>query len=518
MDYAASSTDVELEEHIPGHISLRRAGAAIVFPVAFYLLVSAAFTVGAYLAPQDIRPGLIKLACGATLAMAICHLFLRRALGGRLDPFTFDLVFLASFTAYSMGIWLQCLVGLIPFEATYSIPAYHHSTRAIMLCAAAAPAFLAGYLLGQLRPPQVRRSSRIRADWAAPALGRLGFFLFLVALIFRVIFIFVIVGAGSFFGRAYVTLTLHETPGYRLYGISEVFCHIGVATMAIGFAIWRGQLGPRVFWPIYALYVLLLIVDGERGTVFQSLLVLVLVRHLLIRRVRWWVLGLGLLVLLFVFAAVRIARALPERSIGNLLRAMKAPTEKIGPSSWLRETGGSFTAITRTMRWVPAFESYRYGKTVIAGLLTTVPFMTGLVSKIMGGTQAEFYTTPALWLTYRESGLVRPTSGLGYSSVAEAYLNFGIPGVPLVFFIIGFLLRKMEYGTFARPSLIRITLLVIMVGTVFYWARASLDIWVRPLAWAAILVWMAKALAGTRAVGSAPDSYTTGTRAATPGV
>ena len=61
----------------------------------------------------------------------------------------------------------------------------------------------------------------------------------------------------------------------------------------------------------------------------------------------------------------------------------------------------------------------------------------------------------------------------------------------IVFFLVGFFVRGVEYKAHATPSLMRLTLYVVIIGSVFYWARATLDGWFRSLTWAAALVWVA---------------------------
>ena len=149
------------------------------------------------------------------------------------------------------------------------------------------------------------------------------------------------------------------------------------------------------------------------------------------------------------------------------------------------------------MRQVPRYDSHKYGRTLMSGVLSIVPGASGVAFRAFGGIDAAYYVTPATWLTYREAGLRTPKSGLGFSSVAEAYLNFGTMGIPFVFLLAGFVLRGVEFKTFASPSLTRLVVLAILLGNLFYWARGSIDSWFRPIAWAMGMVWIATKFAPT---------------------
>ena len=486
---------------IPDYISLDRQGPGLMLAVAIlFISISACFVMLAYMAPVGISPVMINFACVAMLVVLAIHLAVRKAGGGKIDPFTIDAIFVLGMLAYSFSIWIQCLLGLIPYEAVTGLAAYEYSTKGVMLCAAAMPAFLAGYLVRQMTLAAIpARPMDAQALWVAPRLGTVGFVVFVVAVLFRLFHIFVVVGVGAFFSGHYQTLGIEDTMGTRLYKMGEVFSYLGIIAMSIGYAVNRRKLAPKMFWPIYAGFVLLLLVDGERGGVFQSLLVLAVVRHQFIKRIKWWQLGVAMVALSIVFGAVRVARGMESRSISALVETITGG-EGITIQDTFKETGGSFSALTRTMRRVPALEGHQYGKSMASGVISTVPFATGMAYRWLGGVDQAYYISPAYWLTYREAGASGPTSGLGFNSVADAYLNYGMVGVPIVFFLVGTLLRGVEYKSYAIPTLGRIMVLIVMVYSTFYWARASVDGWFRPIIWALAIVWVAKVLAGAPAL------------------
>jgi len=434
---------------------------------------------------------IVALSVGAFFLMAIGHVLLRRLLSGRMDPFSIDLGFLGGFFLFNLGIWAQVSVGWIPIRMMVDLPGASNAARALVLSVAAVPGFLAGYLLGRTLQPHVPVSSE-RRFYLSPNVGRIGFVVFVLAVTFRVAYIFFVIGPSAFFSSSYVTVGLDRTLGGRFYNVSETLATIGVSTMAVGYAVVRGRLAPKAFWPIFIFFVLLLLVDGERGTVLWMILGLVIARHFLLKRISWkWVL-IGGVILTFVFAGVRVARALPTRSLESLVNAVMGKKSSVSVQSTLTETGGSFAITCRTMNYIPLSEDYKYGKTALSALWSTVPGLSGAVQHMVSAdTDWAYYVPPAEWLTYRELGY-GATSGLGFNSVAEAYLNFGVMGVPSMFLLMGLFLAWLEFRTLNHPTVLRLVLLSLSFGLVFYSSRGTIANWFRPFAWAFALIAVAQ--------------------------
>ena len=497
--------DLEEQYDLPQHISMRSATLGLMALALLYFLIAVGFALNALRTELGLPAVTASLVSLVLLVMSVVYILVRWMAGGRLEPFALDNVFLLSFFAYNLGIWMLYLFGSIPLEAFREMPYPDFTARSLMLCGAALPAFLAGYLARQIRPVRMASSANLlRSAAAAPILGHLGFGLFVLAVMARFIFIFLIVGAGTFFGRRYITTDLAQVSGSHLYFISEVFSRIAVVTMAVGYAWARGKLAPALFWPIYGAFLLLLLVDGERGVVFATLLSLVIVRHRFIKPFKWKTLLIGATALLFLFAAVRVARMMPERSLSGLMQALSGQSEGLSFRDMMAETGGSFVTINRTVHRVPSMEGHKYGATLLPGAVSVIPGAYGLSLRATGGFAASYLMTPASWLTYREAGLKTVTSGLGFSNVAESYLNFGAIGVPVVFFMVGSWVRGTEIKSYANPSLMRVAMFVATTDVLFYWSRASLDAWFRPLVWTAIMVGIAYKI-GSRRLAVEPE-------------
>ncbi len=189
---------------------------------------------------------------------------------------------------------------------------------------------------------------------------------------------------------------------------------------------------------VAALPVLMLLVAGYRGQALRTLVGLLLLRHL---RRRYSlktivVIGLGAMVVIGATAMVRGAGAL--QAVGAQL-AERAPQFGF----FLARAGSLTRIVAATIERVGVVEDYALGReyvTQFVGKLLPVvgwkiaPWPT--LRNVHPGVWASYYC----WQNFRPDvtmemvGTVVP--GLGFSLIAEAYLNFGWPGIiaiPMLF-------------------------------------------------------------------------------------
>lgn len=116
-----------------------------------------------------------------------------------------------------------------------------------------------------------------------------------------------------------------------------------------------------------------------------------------------------------------------------------------------------------------------YGSSYLNALWRVVPNVGDIRGTLIGGAASE---SPGTWLTevYNPGG-----AGLGYSNIAEPYLNFGMPGVAAVLFIIGYTLAKLERK--AQTSSYVLAVYGALLSTVLWTARNDFFGVFRPLVW-----------------------------------
>jgi len=157
----------------------------------------------------------------------------------------------------------------------------------------------------------------------------------------------------------------------------------------------------------------------------------------------------------FVLVAIPTVRYL--RDLGSF---QEVSQEKISESlkvteakEAILEIGGTNGIVAHVLKWVPAEDPFRYGQSYLWAATTALPnigFQQGISRQKVDsfGTSAKTslqHGNPSDWYIYKtnrwkyERGL-----GSGFSTIAEAYLNFGYLGIVLYFTALGYLLGKLD--------------------------------------------------------------------------
>ncbi|MFO0773571.1 MAG: O-antigen polysaccharide polymerase Wzy [Nitrospiraceae bacterium] len=117
------------------------------------------------------------------------------------------------------------------------------------------------------------------------------------------------------------------------------------------------------------------------------------------------------------------------------------------------ELGSTAAILGATLRFVPETDPYRYGLTYVHALRETIPNLSLTARESDrdrflkdGASQAAMiHLAPSDWLTYKLEPLkFYNGEGVGFSAIAEPYLNFGYPGVVVCFALLGFLLGRLD--------------------------------------------------------------------------
>jgi oligosaccharide repeat unit polymerase len=145
---------------------------------------------------------------------------------------------------------------------------------------------------------------------------------------------------------------------------------------------------------------------------------------------------LALMYLIPLVSAVRLLTA-PERLHLEYLREAQ-------PLSGIAEMGQSIWTLAETYRLIGAGD-FRYGMTYVEALKRVVPNIS--VSSEPGHElrTMDYENSPAYWFVLMTAPwLLKEHLGLGFSSIAEAYMNFGAIGVVIVFSLLGLVLARIE--------------------------------------------------------------------------
>jgi len=193
-------------------------------------------------------------------------------------------------------------------------------------------------------------------------------------------------------------------------------------------------------------------------------------------------------------------------------------------SSTVSEMGGSLGALVYTIQLVPEPWPHEYGSTYLYALSTVFP-------NVFWDVHPSIAHSPSARLIQEiDPVTANAGGGLGYSCIAEAFLNFGWFGAPIALGLIGFGMGRLTRWLDASGDPARIAAAAAALTSIIIFARGESAGVVRSLVWYSIIPYYlvnsgrkfaqagyTKWLSGLRPgrgnpIGLAPDS-----RAATPG-
>jgi oligosaccharide repeat unit polymerase len=164
------------------------------------------------------------------------------------------------------------------------------------------------------------------------------------------------------------------------------------------------------------------------------------------------------------------------------------------------EIGGVSGIVAYVIKWVPAEDPYRYGQSYLLALANAIPNVgvnpeqskrSEFRKKIVVEKKMLRKMSPSDWFTYRiNKWMFNRGGGSGFSAIAEAYLNFGLPGVIFFFGILGFLLCRLDQvdlRTHAKTLIFCGAMLWPLMKSV----RNTIGVFMKPLAFVivSILIW-----------------------------
>lgn len=279
----------------------------------------------------------------------------------------------------------------------------------------------------------------------------------------------------------YLQLRYSET--FRLMAESDPrFFGTGIMLAAIGLSVAAAGASKRQFrfvFPMAGIWALMLMYWGFRG---PALLAGVIVCAVAVKKdIRfprsfpWLIAG----ALLLVLPMIRVAREEPpaERlsgySFGDI-NLFDAPAEM----------GASIRPLMETVAIVgPA--NYWWGRTYWLGIREVVPNLA--LKWQSADTESAQDLPPNLWITsISDPWLYENSGGIGFSAIAEPYMNFGTAGVVVYFFLIAFLLMKLDQA--ALRNCYALAAWALILGPLLWTTRNDSSNFFRPAVWGLLFV------------------------------
>jgi len=284
------------------------------------------------------------------------------------------------------------------------------------------------------------------------------------------------IGFGRFLQASYIeTFELVQMYDPRLFITSLTFVPVGLYITAAS-APWRRMM---VVLALTACWCSTIFFLGFRGFALAPLVVILVVLNKRAFRLPKAAYVAGLLVVMIAIPVVRSMRnnRLAERSVSDALT-------EIHPFAAFEEMGGSLQPLVYTLRLMEN-EDLRWGKTYWQAFSRVLPNLS--VDWENSGYLAVEDLPPTHWVTRLAAPWKhRNFGGLGFSAVAEPYMNFGVAGIVLYFLALAGALVAVERFDYGRPT--RLALWATMLGPLLMTARGSFDSFFRPAIWGWIVV------------------------------
>jgi oligosaccharide repeat unit polymerase len=227
-------------------------------------------------------------------------------------------------------------------------------------------------------------------------------------------------------------------------------------------------------------YATTLLFLGSRGVSVMSLMGAAWLWDRCVRRIpRLGVTAIAAIVLIVVFPLVRETRVAPGSERTSTSYLVSAYSSIDSPAvSMVAEMGKSMDTIAHTIELVPTQRPYDMGVGYAYAFLTVIP------SLFWDRHPAVTRGIPGYWLIEMIDPYTAAQGGtIGFSCIAEAFLNFGAVGVPIVMMLIGYLFVRFCLWAEGNGDPARLAVVAIFVPNFLFFARGDLTDLPRALLW-----------------------------------
>jgi len=156
-------------------------------------------------------------------------------------------------------------------------------------------------------------------------------------------------------------------------------------------------------------------------------------------------------------------------------------------SPFTAELAGSTYPTLLAIESTPDYFPYRYGLFSLNNLLSAIPFSSTIL-KFLGINYTLPYNHSSSFITWYGHDGNMNRSGLGSSTVADVYLDFGPIGVILILFLLGCFIRHLEVNVFLNNKISNISDFIliaafVMFSNAIYFPRSMVFFFVKDIVW-----------------------------------
>ncbi len=453
----------------------------------FWLLLAGLFSLGIYTGFSEANwEFATKVATVFGLFMCVVHFWYMT----RVKPVNFlapDLIFLFAYIMFHFGYLFLWTLKIVPSsDDVFFYPRLYPKTMFVVNLG------IVGFLLGYELSAS-KRTIETSHTIKIPTNGWTIVGLLLMVFSLTIFFVYVaIIGFETFVAKGSLIIARMEDyiPNPRLWRLRVRIFAIGFGVYSTSIALrhgrfFKGKLGLSIF----AFYMLLTLLSGARTPLVISGMILLLVRHYLIKPIKLRWLAVIVVCLGFVFMGMRLFRDKVAFDIGKIASELKYAegTDFVHWYDPFVETGSSVSTINLTMELVPLRQPYWRGRSYLQTVIHIVPYLQGTLGSGLG-------LGPAQWLTWTTKG--PDAAGTGFSIAGEGYLNFGLVGVLFQMVFMGFVLRRIYAWFISTMSPGACLVFFVSFGIFAMSVRNHVSLVITPLFQVIVFAWLLKKLCG----------------------
>ncbi len=248
-----------------------------------------------------------------------------------------------------------------------------------------------------------------------------------------------------------------------------------------------------IYYLCGGIYMLFCFALGDRGPMIFFFLTL-LFGYILATKHRFNIMSVILVLFLgaFLINAIGIRRSNDQRYSIEEYNQQIMDINSVSPLT--SELSSSNRTVIYAVESTPSIYPYRYGLFMLNSLLSIVPF-SGSIFRAMGFSfnSLSHYAHSSQFFTWYEQG-DNPYSGVGSSTIADVYVDFGPWGVIVILFFLGMLIRRLDLMLFNRDvrcySLFMLVLGCVFFSQSIYIPRSMLVPILRTTVWSFVYLWL----------------------------
>lgn len=190
-----------------------------------------------------------------------------------------------------------------------------------------------------------------------------------------------------------------------------------------------------------------------------------------------------LLVVLPIVGATRNVKGGDRLSIQSFADVYTSDSSP--PIALLHEMGGSLNTVAYTTTLVPSTHNFELGESYFYAFLTVFPNLFWDIHPTVA------HGIPSTWLTWQiDPYTANMGGGFGFSLIAEAYLNFGWVGIPVILFAIGLLYGRLTSWYELSIDATKFAIAACFCNVFTVYARSEMAVLFRGIIWYCLIPYL----------------------------